>query len=131
MVTVAGLKRRVDTAATEIRYAWRAGLLGRQVERPPIVIAGCGHSGTTLLLSILDAHSAIFGVPYEAKLGKSEGEEFDRVIALHDRDVVSNGVRCLESLIDRQGGVRCCSVGDLAENCVLEKAKPDPVNRSE
>jgi hypothetical protein len=32
MVTLAGLKRRVDTAATEIRYAWRAGLLGRQVD---------------------------------------------------------------------------------------------------
>jgi hypothetical protein len=91
MATVAGLKRRLDSARTEVRYAVRAKLLGRRVQRPPIVIAGCGHSGTTLLLSILDAHSAIFGIPYEAKLGKSEGAEFRQKTAMFDKLTIAAG----------------------------------------
>jgi len=69
----------------------RAKVLGKRVERPPIVIAGCGHSGTTLLLSILDAHSAIFGIPYEAKLGKAEPREFRTKTWLVDRLTMAAG----------------------------------------
>lgn len=69
----------------------RARVLGKRVERPPIVIAGCGHSGTTLLLSILDGHSAIFGIPYEAKLGKSELGEFRKKTALFDKLTIAAG----------------------------------------
>lgn len=35
---------------------------------PPILIGGCGRSGTTLLLSILSAHSNIFAFPKELGL---------------------------------------------------------------
>lgn len=91
MASVAGLKRRFDRARVELLYVVRAKVLGKGVERPPIVIAGCGHSGTTLLLSILDAHSAIFGVPYEAKLGKSEGAEFGAKMASFDKLTIAAG----------------------------------------
>ncbi len=91
MASVAGLKQRLANARVELLYAVRAGLLGKKVERPPIVIAGCGHSGTTLLLSMLDAHSAIFAVPYEAKLGKSEGAEFRRKTELFDKLTIAGG----------------------------------------
>jgi hypothetical protein len=91
MASVAGLKRRLADARVELLYAVRAGLLGKTVQRPPIVIAGCGHSGTTLLLSILDAHSAIFAIPYEAKLGKSEGAEFRRKTELFDKLTIAAG----------------------------------------
>jgi hypothetical protein len=37
----------------------------RKSENPPIFIVGCGHSGTSLLLSILGAHSRIYAVPTE------------------------------------------------------------------
>lgn len=36
------------------------------------------------------------------------------VLAFHDRDLVLNGVPWLRALIDRQNGVRCCSVAELA-----------------
>lgn len=36
-----------------------------QFEKPPIIIGGCGRSGTTLLLSILSAHPNIYAIPYE------------------------------------------------------------------
>ncbi len=35
---------------------------------PPIIIGGCGRSGTTLLLSILSAHPKIFAIPFETKV---------------------------------------------------------------
>lgn len=37
----------------------------RHFKKPPILIGGCGRSGTTLLLSILSAHPAIFAFPHE------------------------------------------------------------------
>jgi sulfotransferase family protein len=89
--SVAGLKQRLASARVELAYAFRAGVLGRKLERPPIVIAGCGHSGTTLLLSILDVHPAIFAIPYEAKLGKSELSEFRGKVALFDKQTIAAG----------------------------------------
>ncbi len=37
----------------------------RHFSKPPILIGGCGRSGTTLLLAILSAHPDIFAIPYE------------------------------------------------------------------
>jgi hypothetical protein len=91
VASVAGLKRRLARVQVELLYALRAGILRQRVDRPPIVIAGCGHSGTTLLLSMLDAHSAIFGVPYEAKLGKSDAHEFRKKVALFDKLTIAAG----------------------------------------
>jgi len=34
----------------------------------PIIIGGCGRSGTTLLLAILSAHDHIFGIPFETEV---------------------------------------------------------------
>jgi len=42
----------------------RLGLLG-QLREEPILIGGCGRSGTTLLLAILASHPRIFAVPFE------------------------------------------------------------------
>jgi hypothetical protein len=35
------------------------------------------------------------------------------VLPFHDRDLVTNGVGWLQSLIERQGDARCCAVADL------------------
>jgi hypothetical protein len=64
-----------------VRKIWRSGQLGQgnwsflrnrwrgiRLDGPPIFILGCGHSGTSLLLKILDVHSKIYGVPYESRL---------------------------------------------------------------
>ncbi len=39
----------------------------KQYNNLPIIIGGCGRSGTTLLLSILDSHPLITGIPYETR----------------------------------------------------------------
>ena len=38
----------------------------RHFDQDPIVIGGCGRSGTTLLLSILAAHPDIYAIPHES-----------------------------------------------------------------
>ena len=36
--------------------------------KPPVIIGGCGRSGTTLLLSVLSAHPSILAIPYETNV---------------------------------------------------------------
>jgi len=38
----------------------------RHFDQDPIVIGGCGRSGTTLLLSILSSHPEIYAIPHES-----------------------------------------------------------------
>jgi hypothetical protein len=42
-------------------------LRGQRISAPPIFIVGCGHSGTSVLLNILDMHPHIHAVPFESR----------------------------------------------------------------
>lgn len=54
-----------QTAKKDYRFEEDANFL-RNRSGKPVIIGGCGRSGTTLLLSILCAHSKIFGIGDEA-----------------------------------------------------------------
>lgn len=60
----------------------------RHFTEPPVLIGGCGRSGTTLLLSILSSHPELFACPKELSLfkywktdsnGRGEPERIDRL----------------------------------------------------
>lgn len=68
------LARDPGRAATFFRVA-----LGLPFDRPPVVVGGCGRSGTSVLLSVLSAHPAILAVPYAT-------HAFARTLYSHDPD---------------------------------------------
>lgn len=70
------MRARWRTVSSQGRRTLRFGVPEPAFGRP-VFIVGCGHSGTTLLLSILSAHPAIFGVPYESSLADRSPAEVD------------------------------------------------------
>jgi hypothetical protein len=47
-------------------YLWGSLVRGVTIDSAPVLIVGCGHSGTSILLTILGAHSRICAVPHES-----------------------------------------------------------------
>ena len=47
-----------------------------KLEKDPIFIVGCGHSGTTLLLKILGSHSRIYAIPKETRCATKTKKKF-------------------------------------------------------
>jgi hypothetical protein len=61
----------ITTKLSRAGFYFKNTLLHRglqRFDRPPILIGGCGRSGTTLLLSVLSAHPHIFACPKETGL---------------------------------------------------------------
>ena len=56
----------------QCRYLWNNWVRRITIDSAPTFIVGCGHSGTSLLLSILDAHPRIYSVPFESGIAKGE-----------------------------------------------------------
>ncbi len=66
-----GLSQKIWRSGQLVRGNWgflRNLVRGVRLSEPPIFVLGCGHSGTSLLLKILDMHSRIYGIPYESRL---------------------------------------------------------------
>jgi len=58
---------------------------------PPIFIVGCGHSGTTIMLRILSAHSKIYGVAEETNLFTQRGRKFNNFLINVNKETVKSG----------------------------------------
>ena len=50
----------------KLRYRWNKLIKRTLLDKPPIFIVGCGHSGTSLTLAILGTHSRIHAIPHES-----------------------------------------------------------------
>jgi hypothetical protein len=85
--------------------------------KAPVFIVGCGHSGTSILLSILAAHSGIYAVPFESNVGFKSTSEANRLITDFSDQAVLNSkqcwvektpthIRCIESLRNKCPGAR-------------------------
>jgi hypothetical protein len=59
-------------------YLFQRFIKRNKIASPPIFIAGCGHSGTSLILAILGCHSRIYAVPYESGIALRSGNRLSR-----------------------------------------------------
>jgi hypothetical protein len=66
-------------------------LRGRRIEKPPILLLGCGHSGTTVLLRLIGAHSNIYGVSYESRVFEYENFKLGLTTRIWNREAVVQG----------------------------------------
>jgi hypothetical protein len=61
--------RRSPSIAANVVRGGTTLIGGKRLEASPIFVVGCGHSGTSLLVRVLGAHSRIWEVPFESNLG--------------------------------------------------------------
>lgn len=66
----------------------RQVVLYDDVKKAPIFIVGCGHSGTSLLLALLDAHPKIYGVPDETKMFTRKLKYLENWISRIEKDLI-------------------------------------------
>lgn len=72
-----------------LKQRWR----GHRIESAPIFLVGCGHSGTSVLLRLLGAHSSIYGVPYESRVFKHPGLKQRLTSMIWNRNTVAQQKR--------------------------------------
>jgi hypothetical protein len=91
-----------------------------RAQNPPTFIVGCGHSGTSILLAVLGAHSHIYAVPNETRLAfdratqrPSLTPEAKRALRRFDKLAISEGkMRWVEKTPSH---IHC--MGELLELC--------------
>ncbi len=94
-VTIA--RHSPSIAATCVRAMTNRFAHKPQLDRAPAFVIGCGHSGTTVLLRILGAHSRIFSVPFESNLGTRSGPSARLLMKYFDLcTLAQNKVRWVE-----------------------------------
>lgn len=78
----------------EAKYRYRHHVAGIDLDGPPTYIVGCGHSGTSLLLAILGAHSRFYAVPFESYLAFKSVSEQEKLFQKFERQALAAGKRC-------------------------------------
>ena len=92
-------QRRTATSImkNEIKYIINWKIKKKSIEKPPVFIVGCGHSGTSLLLTILGSHSRIYDIPFESYMAMKDKEEIEYLMKYFDKSAIAEGkVRWVE-----------------------------------
>jgi len=82
-----GLRR----AFLEARYAYKNTLGDHCYQGKPVFIVGCGHSGTSLLLSVLGSHESFYDVPEESYLAFKNESEAHSLLRRFRREAIASG----------------------------------------
>lgn len=75
----------LSSVELEVRYRRRRRRPGLPPAGPPVFVVGCGHSGTTLLLRVLGAHSHLHAIHYESGLAFQPEAARRRSLALFEK----------------------------------------------
>jgi len=97
-ISKTGTKSSADESSriTRALKLWRAYfrnkyIRGVKITGEPIFVVGCGHSGTSLLLVILGAHSKIYAVPHESRIAAHCRWRFLAGMRRFDRWAIAHG----------------------------------------
>lgn len=73
-------------------YLWNRLVRRIRIDKEPTFIVGCGHSGTSVLLAILDAHSRMYAIPGESRIAEiPDVQKFKMRTSIFDKLAVANG----------------------------------------
>ncbi|MEQ9033649.1 sulfotransferase [Gracilimonas sp.] len=87
----------IELPSRKVRYFINKQIQGKTIEGDPSFIVGCGHSGTSLLLAILGAHSRIYAIPYESRLAMKSNDEAQLLLDEFEQRTVAEGkIRWIE-----------------------------------
>lgn len=59
------VRRKINSGIKRAKLFWHTRVRKLSIKHPPTFIVGCGHSGTSVLLASLGAHSKIHAIPTE------------------------------------------------------------------
>ena len=62
-----------------VKFAWNSQVRRIAIDSPPTFLVGNQHSGTSVSLAVLGAHSRIHAIPYETKLMEKDSERWFRM----------------------------------------------------
>ena len=84
-----------------VKFAWNSQVRRVSIDSPPTFLVGNQHSGTSVSLAVLGAHSRIHAIPYETKLLEKNSELWFRTgikisISERSRLVSSDGSKKLQ-----------------------------------
>lgn len=83
------LWKKIKILFEDRQYHWNRWVLRITIDSAPVFIVGCGHSGTSILLTILGAHSRIHAVPYESRVAIiNKKSKFHRKLKEFDKQAV-------------------------------------------
>jgi len=75
-----------------VNYRRNYHLQGIRVDGPPVFLVGFSHSGTSISLAVLGAHSRLHAIPFESKiLVKKNRATFDRALKRFDKRAIAAG----------------------------------------
>ena len=89
MQFVQSIKKGYKKSLLLFKFYVNKFLRGIQIDHGPAFIVGCGHSGTSILLTILGTHSKIYAFPHESSIGYSKSPE--GYLKYFDTLAVANG----------------------------------------
>lgn len=72
-------------------HFWNSSINNHSISGAPIFVVGCGHSGTSLMLAMLDSHSHIYGVPKESAIAFLTDEQFIEEVKTFNYYTISFG----------------------------------------
>lgn len=68
-----------DLLRQAVQFVYNRSFRRIRIDSPPVFIVGCGHSGTSILLRMLGAHSRIHAIPYESGLARQPNPQLLRL----------------------------------------------------